>query len=75
MGGPFGSPLMRWEHLGVPWVRHQPVVNLGRGDADCGGLTRRSVGRSYSNAASLTARATPPSVRLGCPPLTGGVAI
>ena len=75
MGGPFGSPLMRWEHLGVPWVaRHQQVVNLGRGDADCGGLTRRSVGRSYSNAASLTARATPPSVRLGCPPL-GGVAI
>ena len=37
--------LMRWEHLGVPWVaRHQQVVNLGRGDADRGGLTRRSVG-------------------------------
>ena len=36
--------LMRWEHLGVPWVaRHQQVVNLGRGDADRGGLTRRSV--------------------------------
>ena len=60
-GGGIDSPLVRWEHLGVPWVaRRQQVASLGRGDADRGGLTRRSVGRSYSNAASLTARTTPP---------------